>query len=224
MKLSIIIPTHNEEKVIEKTLLFLNKHKQKTTQIIIVDGNSVDKTAIIAKKYGATLVISKQKGRSQQLTTGAKHAKGDVFYFLHADTIPPKTFEDDIINAITTNHYAGAFNLTFDKKHWFLTQCVRIVNMLGWHFGDKSFFITKELYNNIGGFRPLAIMEDYDIVRRSRKKTKFMLFKNKYARTSARKYEQVGVFKLHFIYLILFLLYLIGCSQKTLVNIYKKLV
>lgn len=97
--ISIIIPVLNEEATITKLLLHLKTHAitKSIIEVIIVDGGSTDHTIKLAKKGGAT-VLSTTRGRAKQMNHGAKYAKGDILYFLHADSLPPLGFDELILN------------------------------------------------------------------------------------------------------------------------------
>ena len=156
LQISIIIPVINEEESIEKLLNVL-KNKTSNTQlikeIIVVDGGSTDHSISIAKKNGAT-VITSIKGRAVQMNAGAKIASGDILYFLHVDTFPPKNFDSLILTTVTKNKESGCFRMAFDSSHLFL-------NFFAWFSklnyqicrgGDQSLFITKILFQKIQGF------------------------------------------------------------------------
>ena len=101
MKHSIIIPTLNEEEKISHLLDFLTKNALSDSEIIVVDGGSKDKTIALVKRFkNVNLIETKQASRAFQLNEGAKQAKGDLFYFIHADVLPPQTFETDIETAL----------------------------------------------------------------------------------------------------------------------------
>jgi len=108
--ISVIIPTYNEAKNIKATIqtLRLNDENNLIKEIIIADGSSTDDTVSIAESEGVKVVISPRKGRSAQMNFGAFNAKGEIFYFLHADTIPPKNFTKDIVNLIEQGYGAVA--------------------------------------------------------------------------------------------------------------------
>src|SRR3954454_22132405 len=109
--ISIIIPAYNEEAQIAGTIAAVRTQGDTShiTEIIVADGGSRDKTIDVAKEAGAIAVINPTKGRAAQMNYGASIAKGDILYFLHADTLPVKDFTTDIINAVYNGFEAGCF-------------------------------------------------------------------------------------------------------------------
>jgi rSAM/selenodomain-associated transferase 2 len=225
--ISIIIPTYNEAGQIINTI---EKLKQlcygQTFEIIIADGGSNDDTIRLVRKAGAIALISPQKGRAAQMNAGAARAKGEILYFLHADTIPPVGFINDITDSLSQGYQAGCFMLSFDYEHWFLkANCwfTRFdVNAI--RFGDQSMFVAKTVFDSVGGFcEKHIVMEDQEIVKRIRRITNFVVIK-KPVTTSARKYLENGIFKTQGIFFIIYFMYQLGFSQDKLVSAYKKLI
>ncbi|MEB0260281.1 MULTISPECIES: TIGR04283 family arsenosugar biosynthesis glycosyltransferase [unclassified Mucilaginibacter] len=225
--ISIIIPTFNEADQIASTINRLKKAiGASDVEIIVSDGGSMDGTILLAKESGACVSLSKRKGRAAQMNTGAALAKGDLLYFLHADTIPPEGFLADIVQAVTQGYAAGCFMLSFDYPHWFLkANCwfTRFdVNAL--RFGDQSLFVTKASFEQAGGFcEQHIVLEDQELIKRLRKQVRFKVIK-KAVVTSARKYLENGIYRTQGIFFIIYLLYRIGFSQQKLVRTYKKLI
>lgn len=225
--ISIVIPTFNEADQITTTI---DQLKRKSTgdhfEIIVSDGGSTDHTITLAEKAGVTVVSAPRKGRAAQMNAGAAHAKGEVLYFLHADTIPPESFLADIKVAIAKGYYAGCFRLAFDHPHWFLkANCwfTRFdINAI--RFGDQSMFVAKTIFDSVGGFcEAHSVMEDQEIIKRIRRITNFVVIK-KPVITSARKYLENGIFKTQGIFFIIYFMYQLGFSQDKLVSTYKKLI
>ena len=119
--ISIIIPVLNEEDHIGDLISYIHKNStsENISEILVVDGESDDNTITVAKSVGA-LVLNSEKGRAKQMNFGANKAKGDILYFLHADTLPPRNFDQHIINAIIINNEAGCFQMKFDSDNWLL--------------------------------------------------------------------------------------------------------
>lgn len=225
--ISIIIPTLNEEETIGKLILHLQKRSAGyITEIIVADGGSTDRTIEFARKMNAKVIKCKDKGRGVQMNEGASNAKGEILYFLHADTILPDGFDRLIIQAYKNGIKSGCFRLRFDDTHWalrFYSWFTRFETTLV-RFGDQSLFVDKKLFSRLGGFdESLIVMEDQEIIRRLKKQTGFKLAKE-YVVTSSRKYRENGVFRLQFIYSFIFTLYYAGVRQKTLVHLYKRLI
>lgn len=222
--ISIIIPAYNEEENIGRLIDFLSKHSMgDQSEIIIVDGGSTDETVRVAESYGARVLTSPQKGRAQQMNFGAKKARGEVLYFLHADTLPPSTFIADIKEKMNQGFDCGCFRLSFDNHNpvlrfyaWFTR-----FNIDAFRFGDQSLFVKKALFCQINGFNEkLLVMEDHEIVTRLKNHAQFGII-NKAVVTSARKYQQFGVFRLQLIFSIIVVLFYLKISQEVLAHFYK---
>jgi len=222
-KLSIIIPAWNEEATIAKTLemlLGLTAGRGDTEIIVSVSGD--DRTAELASAF-PVIVCHSEKGRAIQMNTGAKLAKGSILYFLHADTVPPPSFCDDILSAVERGFEAGCFRMTFDDPDW-------LMQLYGWFTqfplticrgGDQSLFITRELFERIGGFdERMQIMEDIDIIERIQRQTEFHILDSTVT-TSARKYHANGTVRLQAIFGTIHLMYALGFSQDDIREFYR---
>ena len=159
-QISIIIPVLNEEDNIGKLLVHLkeNSTESNISEIILVDGGSTDKTLdgihYIQTIYSGIELFHSEKGRAKQMNLGAKQASGSILYFLHADSFPPKNFDQLIIKEVEKDNLAGCFRLQFDSNHWWL-RLASWLTQFRWRAcrgGDQSQFITKTLFEDIGGF------------------------------------------------------------------------
>lgn len=224
--ISIIIPALNEEENIGKLIKYLLENGSKyTNEIIVADGGSTDNTKHIASDSGAKAVDS-HKGRAVQMNTGARNASGDILYFLHADTYPPKDYEDRILNSYGKGYNSGCFRLSFDYKHWFLKTMAWFTrfDINAFRYGDQSLFVSKELFGEIGGFNEkLIAAEDNEIVARLKKQGKFTIMEGCTV-TSARKYLDNGIYKLQGVFTIIYIMYKLGYPQEKLIATYKKLI
>ena len=228
MKISIIIPAYNEEKMIGELIFYLDSLETGgiSKEIIVVDGISTDQTVNLAKEAGAMVVPSKLRSRSMQLNLGAEVATGDIYYFLHADTVPPPSLFKDLQEAIQADFQAGCYRLSFNRPHWFLrlNAWFSRFDLNAFRYGDQSLFVTKAAFRQITGYNhQMKIMEDNDIITRLRKQVRFKLL-NKMVITSTRKYLKHGVFRLQFSYYLLYLLYKLGGSQHFLLKTYRFLI
>jgi rSAM/selenodomain-associated transferase 2 len=192
--LSIIIPTKNESKVILKTLLPLQKlRKNRTCEIILIDGNSSDPSIKIAKPYVDKILIS-QSDRSIQQNLGASVCKNNLLLFLHADTkINPK----DVENIISQNKKItwGFFKIKFDnnkKKYRFLEFFINLRSMLfKYGTGDQCLFMNKDIFYKVGGFPNIRLMEDIEICSSLNKVCNPKIINN-IVTSSSRKWESHG--------------------------------
>jgi len=226
--ISVIIPTYNEEENIAKTIeeIKIRDTEKLISEIIVSDGQSTDQTVSIASNAGATVIVSEKKGRAAQMNYGSSIAKGQILYFLHADSIPPRNFTIHILNAFKKDYSSGCFKLAFDYQHWFLkANCwfTRFdVNAV--RFGDQSLFVTKDVFEKCCGFdETLLMMEDQEIIHRIKKYGKFTVM-NRTVTTSARKYLDNGLYRMQFIFFHIWFLYYLGYSQKNLLKLHKKLI
>jgi rSAM/selenodomain-associated transferase 2 len=223
---SVIIPTYNEEDTVGPLLHYLHTHAEPDLlqEIMVVDGGSTDRTLEMAAAAGARVLVSQKKGRAAQMNTGANAAKGEVVYFLHADTYPPPGFCRDIARAIRRQFYCGGYRLRFDYAHWFLRLNAWFTrfNVSLFRFGDQSLFVKKELFAQVNGFREdLVVLEDQEIIFRLRRLSRFKIFRRSVV-TSARKYRENGVYRTQLTFYLIYFLYQLGFSQQMLVRIYRK--
>jgi rSAM/selenodomain-associated transferase 2 len=227
LQVSIIIPTYNETEGIGSLLSWLQQFAtNRVKEIIICDGGSKDDTIAIAQKYGVLVISSPQKGRAAQMNYGASQAGGEMLYFLHADTFPPKTFAQQITEAYAKGFASGCFRLSFNHSSLFLkVNCwftrFDITNV---RFGDQSLFVSKEVFHRIGGFKTeMILLEDQEIIIRIKKQVKFIVLKDAVL-SSARKYIANGVVKTQAVYFLIYTMYKLRFSQQILLKTYRKLI
>jgi rSAM/selenodomain-associated transferase 2 len=220
MKLSIIIPTLNEELPLGQNLASIPSHVH---EIIVVDGGSKDGTLEIAREY-ASAVLDSSLGRGLQQHIGALHAQGDILLFLHADTLLPGGFEMMIERTLSEPKTVfGAFRLGHHPSTAFLNLVGLMANLrsliLKMPYGDQGLFLRRSDYFRVGGFKDLPLMEDVDLVRRLNKIGKFKLVKAK-IRTSARRYDRNGIVYTTVRNWSLIIRYLLGQSPERLHRLY----
>jgi len=225
-KISIIIPVFNEVNSISKLLSHLeNKVFQKETiEIIAVDGGSTDGSQDKIKASSNVRLIEGRKGRAIQMNAGAKAATGNVLYFLHCDSYPPQHFDRIIDNAIQEGKQAGCFRMKFDYAHPVLmvSQWFTRFNHISCRGGDQSLFVTKNLFEEIEGFNEQYIIyEDNEIISRLYAKKQFVVIPD-YVITSARRYQQNGVWRLQYHFSIIHLKRRLGHSTESMLQYYKK--
>lgn len=227
MKVSIIIPTYNEEDSVGNLIDHLFKYSDdRLLEIIVVDGGSTDETIRIAKNRDATVLTSKIKGRAAQMNSGYRFSSGDLLYFVHADSYPPKSYIDDLFLAVRNGYQAGCYRFRFDSNRFLLkvnswfTRFDRIMC----RGGDQTLFITRTLFEKLGGFRDdFLIMEDYDLIQKIQRESTFRIIPKDVV-VSARKYENNAYLKVNFANLVVFMMYFFGANQHTMVSAYKNLI
>jgi len=222
-QISIIIPTLNEAKVIEETITRLLKSEQ--VEIVVVDGGSSDGTDEIARGLGAH-VLSTAPSKAEQMNAGAAEARGDVLLFLHADTRMPASFEEKVMTAVSRKGFcAGAFTLGIDSEDWGLRFIERVANWRARFFkmpyGDQALFVSRQLFLEIGGFADFPIMEDFELIRRLKKKGKIAILPES-VQTSPRRWQNLGVFKTWFLNQIIIGAYFIGIPPRRLAFWYRR--
>ena len=171
ISLSVVIPTFEAAETIAG-LVALLAGSRIVGEVIVADGGSSDESAALAAAAGAR-VIEAPRGRGGQLARGAAEAAGDWFLFLHADCRPDPGWETAIANFIAIPEAAGRagyFTLALDDPAPAARRLERIVawrcRIFALPYGDQGVLIGRRLYDEIGGFRPLPLMEDVDLVRR----------------------------------------------------------
>jgi rSAM/selenodomain-associated transferase 2 len=221
-KLSIVIPVLNEEVVIQETLSRLQSESD--IEIIVVDGGSQDRTVILAQALGIKVIISPLPGRANQMNFGAKEATGDIILFLHADTrLPseyPKLISETLLNPKTI---AGAFELVIDSQQKSLRLVETMINLrsrfLSLPYGDQAIFLKTSIFQEMGGFANLLIMEDFEFVQRLKKRGKIAIAPAKVI-TSGRRWQKLGVFKTTLINQLIIIGYYLGISPSKLARLY----
>lgn len=228
MTVSVIIPTFNEEGIIGRTVghLLNTTDRSLLADVIVVDGQSADGTVAEAERAGARVIRSECKGRAPQMNAGAAIAKGDVFYFVHADAVAPLDYVQQITAAVSGGADAGCMRMRFDRDHWALRlKCwFTRFGASGLHYGDQSLFVRAELFHRIKGYRAeMTVFEDLDIIERIRAAGSFTVLRGPIV-SSARKYQHNGMLRMQLAFYLMYPLYRLGLRQERLTALYKRIV
>ena len=219
MRFSIIMPVLNEEAALERQLCRLALVcALYDCELLIVDGGSIDQTVAIAQRFGR--VIHSPRGRAVQMNNGAAVAAGDIYLFLHADTMLPDEAFIAIERACAAPRVVGgAFRVCFNC-HKLAYRLVSFAANLrsrwrGIFTGDQAYFVRAGSFKAIGGFPHIALMEDLEIITRLRKIGKVVLLPH-YVTTSARRHEKVGLVRTVLFMWYMRTLYKFGVSPERL--------
>jgi rSAM/selenodomain-associated transferase 2 len=219
--ISIIIPALNEAGAIGETLDAAARVGDEV-EVIVVDGGSADGTAEVARAHGARVVTS-ARGRGAQMNAGALAARGDVLWFLHADTLAPADAAVCIARTLADPRAVGGnFRIRFDGDSGaarFLTWLYPRLRLLGLAYGDSGFFVRRAAYERAGGFKPFPIFEDLDLLRALWRQGRFVQAEACVV-TSSRRFEGRSFVLTFARWSLLQCLYWLGVSPHTLARLY----
>jgi rSAM/selenodomain-associated transferase 2 len=222
-RISVIIPVLNESATIRAAID--STLPSQNVEVIVVDGGSCDATRQIAQRQGVQ-VITSAAGRAHQMNVGAQAATGEILLFLHGDTRLPEGF-DQLIRAALQNPQAmaGAFRLRIDAPQrrfrwveWGVNCRSALFQM---PYGDQAIFLRAELFQKLGGFAEMPIMEDFELIRRLRRLGSVVMIKANVT-TSARRWQRRGIVKTTLINQLMILGYGLGVSPARLAQLYRR--
>lgn len=169
MYVSIIVPTYNEEKNIDK-MIYQLKMLKGSFEVIFVDGGSSDLTCEHISREIEDIknfrLIHSSKGRAVQMNTAAEVSRGEVLWFLHCDSEISPSSVVDILEAVKLSP-VGCFSIYFRSKKYVMKICGFMsrfrVSVRNIAFGDQGIFLKKDLFEDLGGYKEIPIMEDYQL-------------------------------------------------------------
>jgi len=220
VRISVIIPTLNEETTLGPTLRRVQQQAD-PFECIIVDGGSEDETRALARSRGAT-VLQAPKGRASQMNHGADSATGSVYLFLHADTLLPldglSTIRTVLEDPDTTS---GTFRLQFDEPT-LLLRFYAWCTHLPWIrlcFGDRGQFVQRSTFEAVGGFPDWPLFEDLELAARLQRHGGFRLLDTAVT-TSARRFRRYGPLRQQLRNLYLWSHYMWGSNPERVAHLY----
>lgn len=222
-RISVIIPALNEATTLKETLMPLQRWRKSGHEIILVDGGSEDDSQVIAAPL-VDVVMESEKGRAQQMNAGARVANGEVLLFLHADTHLPNSADEMVLRALV-KHRWGRFDVRLSGCHWLLRVVEYMMNwrscMTGIATGDQALFLERMLFNELGGFPELPLMEDIALSKRLRQLVGRPACLNPPLTTSSRRWEENGILRTILLMWRLRLAYFLGISPHYLARQYR---
>ncbi|HEY6288977.1 MAG TPA: TIGR04283 family arsenosugar biosynthesis glycosyltransferase [Nitrospiraceae bacterium] len=232
MPISVIIPTLNEERTIMATLA--HTAALGFDELIVVDGGSLDQTPVLVESYkrrtqspaqSPVRLVTAPCGRAHQMNEGAKASRGEILLFLHADTQLPGDAKMMIDTTLADQRMVGGrFDVRFDRPSMWGTIISRMMNwrsrLSGIATGDQALFVRRPIFEQMGGFADMPLMEDIDFSRRLKRKGATAAL-TATVTTSFRRWERHGPLRTILLMWVLRFLYWIGISPSHLVEWYK---
>jgi rSAM/selenodomain-associated transferase 2 len=195
-RISVIIPAFNEAQEIENCLRALQAMRERGHEVILVDGGSCDETVDLATPL-ADRVLTSPPGRARQMNVGAACATGDIFWFLHADTQAPEDADGFILEGL--DHAApgwGYFCVRLTGRALPLRLVERLMSLRsrwsGIATGDQGLFVTRRLFERVGGFPKIPLMEDVGLSKRLKGERRPHCLRERLI-TSSRRWEARGI-------------------------------
>lgn len=224
---SVVIPTLDEERELPALLDALAVLPGRW-ELIVADGGSRDATTRLARAHAAApLVIEAAGGRAAQLNAGARAATGDVLAFLHADSRLPLNAYASLAEAWHSSApvvTGGNFALRFDGGGAFervLGAVYRLQRRHGFYYGDSTVWVRRATFEQLGGYREIPIMDDYDFVRRLERGDGHTRCLPGPATTSSRRWRAIGIPRTVLAWFVIRWLYVAGVSPQRLARLYR---
>jgi len=222
VKLSIIVPALNEAAGIERALLPLQPLRARRHEVIVVDGGSDDATRRLALPL-ADRVLRAPRGRALQMNAGAACAQGEGLVFLHADTQLPEAADRAVAAALGESPW-GRFDVRIVGRSPLLGVVAWAMNLrsrlTGIATGDQAIFVRRTVFESLGGYAAIPLMEDVELSRRLRAIGRPACLEARVA-TSARRWEARGVLRTIALMWRLRLAYWLGADPARLAERYR---
>lgn len=223
-RISIIIPVFNEAPLIVQTLSSLQPLRAAGHELILVDGGSNDDTIPLSEPW-VDQIIRSSRGRSRQMNAGAKSARNGILLFLHIDTFLPKGADQLIINGMERGRKSwGRFDVCLSRRHPLLRIVEWLMNwrsrITGIATGDQAIFVQKKLFETVGGFPEIDLMEDISLSKFLKRNGAPLCLRQQVI-TSSRRWEKYGILRTILLMWCLRLAYFLGANPKNLARFYE---
>ncbi len=212
---SIIVPVLNEARIISEALQRLRSDFPEC-ELLLVDGGSSDGTPDLASAHAR--VVTTAPGRARQMNEGAGRTRGDVLWFVHADTvIAPQAWQQIREALADPGIVGGGLSLRFDRRTPSLNYLARVSTLRARHlhhvFGDQAMFVRRDIFERLGGFAPLPLMEDFEFSRRLHRAGRMVVIPAT-STAASRRLTQHGTLRMIAFMQYLKLLFLAGVSPE----------
>jgi rSAM/selenodomain-associated transferase 2 len=216
--LCIVVPVLDEAETLAPRLRALQPFRQRGVRVVVVDGGSQDGTLAIAREH-ADLALTAPRGRAAQMNAGAAACPAEVLLFLHADTELPEHADALVRRATRSPQAWGRFDVRIDSPRWPLRMVSALMNhrsrWTGIATGDQALFVRHELFDRVGGFPDLPLMEDIAISRALKRHVRPVCLRERVT-TSARRWESHGVWRTMLLMWRLRAAYFLGADPRQL--------
>jgi rSAM/selenodomain-associated transferase 2 len=221
---SIVIPARRHEEQLALLLRQLPPHRD--AEVIVSFGGAIDDDARQLRQRRRDVIwVESEEGRGQQLNAGAARARGDWLWFVHADSRLPDDWLNVFRSLAATDVIGGSFAFRLESSAWQARVLERAVTLrvkaLGLPYGDQGLFVRRSVFQRMGGYAPIPLMEDVDFVRRL-KRFGELRHLNEHISTSARRWERDGWWTRSALNLVFLALYQLGASPAWLAKRYHR--
>jgi rSAM/selenodomain-associated transferase 2 len=220
--ISIIIPVLDEATCLNSLLVQLEDWRNDKDEVIFVDGGSEDASRTMIRAFGFS-VIKCERGRAKQLNQGAMSAKGDILWFLHADSDISEINRESFFSQAQNESFWGFFNIKISDKALIFhiiafcmnsrARCTRVAT------GDQGIFVSKSLFVKVGAYPDIKLMEDIELSCSLRHRAAPVILRGP-LNTSARRWRTNGVVQTILLMWVLRIGWFFGCSDRTIRRLY----
>lgn len=222
MRLTFVVPALDEAAGIGRCLACLQDARGRGHEVIVVDGGSRDATMTLARPL-ADRVLRAARGRAVQMNAGAAAAHGEGLVFVHADTLFARGGDEDVAAALAGAPW-GRFDVHIAGRHPLLRVVAAMMNLrsrlTGIATGDQAIFVRRDLFEALGGYAAIPLMEDVELSRRLRRRAWPRCLRAR-VETSGRRWESRGVLRTISLMWCLRLAYWFGADPVRLAERYR---